>query len=263
MATCTNNHWPSTGAASQCRSHSMSIDSLLSYSLFFNFYRNQNNYRWQLLLFQKCASTCLPLPQLLHPSSIWVRNHLQSLYLNRTLWNHCRKRQLCHEPSKGSIRAISTLKAEPKETECTLSNSFKVQVDSGILDCENGLVCVEDKTSSLGGRCVSLDNKLVADYNEYEEFVSAETHRQACRLPCCWLQHFVRLFERHFWGSKVCRDEGLLWYWPDQCWMRLVQRRLGMFFSQAKKPNRGWKELHWTQCLLRRFKYDCYYNREW
>lgn len=60
-------------------------------------------------------------------------------------------------------------------------------MDSGILNCENGLMCVEDETSSLGGRCVSLDNELVTNYNDYDEFVSAEMHRQLaiCNAADC------------------------------------------------------------------------------
>jgi hypothetical protein len=91
-----------------------------------------------------------------------------------------------YEPSKGSIWT-SIVKAEPEETEYSLSNSFKVQVDSGILDCENGLMCVVDETSSLGGRCVNLNDELATDYSDYEEFVSAKTHRQlaVCTAADC------------------------------------------------------------------------------
>lgn len=38
-------------------------------------------------------------------------------------------------------------------------NAFKVQdsrVDAGILGCRYGEICAEDKTSSIGGRCVNL-----------------------------------------------------------------------------------------------------------
>lgn len=69
------------------------------------------------------------------------------------------------EPSTGSLRAT----AMSKGAECSFLNGFKVQAspDMGIL-CGVGETCVEDKTSSTGGRCVDFA----------QEKVLAEKHRE-------------------------------------------------------------------------------------
>jgi hypothetical protein len=88
-----------------------------------------------------------------------------------------------YTPSKASSGSIrGNVKAKPEETECPFANSFKVQADSGILACEDGLMCVEDYTSSLGGRCAdpttNNEEDLANEYEKYDEFAAAESHRQ-------------------------------------------------------------------------------------
>jgi hypothetical protein len=81
---------------------------------------------------------------------------------------------LSHETS-GSIRAAS----KPQGAECSFLNGFKVQgsnADTGILICGNGETCVEDDTSSAGGRCVLL-----------EEEVAVESHRELVAVACTYL----------------------------------------------------------------------------
>jgi hypothetical protein len=67
---------------------------------------------------------------------------------------------LAYEQS-GSIRAAS----KTKSTECSFVNGFTVQKasDTGILECGMGETCVEDKTSSAGGRCVALEDEALVD----------------------------------------------------------------------------------------------------
>lgn len=73
------------------------------------------------------------------------------------------------EPNTGSLRATAS-----RGAECSFLNGFKVQVtspDIGILCNGVGETCVEDKTSSIGGRCVDLvKEKVIAD--NHRELVS-------------------------------------------------------------------------------------------
>lgn len=61
----------------------------------------------------------------------------------------------------GSIRAASKMRS----TECSFANGFAVQraSDTGILECGMVETCVEDKTSSAGGRCVALEDEALVD----------------------------------------------------------------------------------------------------
>eukprot|EP00956_Cyclotella_meneghiniana_P016966 scaffold27336_cov35-Cyclotella_meneghiniana.AAC.2 len=62
---------------------------------------------------------------------------------------------LKNENKQGSIRASAT-----ENKECTVNGVEEVDVqemseDVGILSCDTGELCLEDSTSSLGGRCFS------------------------------------------------------------------------------------------------------------
>ena len=67
----------------------------------------------------------------------------------------------------GSIRAAK----KPKGTECSFVNGFKANqfTDTGILGCSLGEICIEDQTSSAGGRCVKED-----------AFVDVHRHLETC-----------------------------------------------------------------------------------
>lgn len=62
----------------------------------------------------------------------------------------------------GSIRAVSTAN---KGAECSFVNGFKVQQrpDMGILACAPEETCVEDSSSSAGGRCVVLEDEFAIE----------------------------------------------------------------------------------------------------
>eukprot|EP00804_Cyclotella_cryptica_P023053 CCRYP_000314-RA/>CCRYP_000314-RA protein AED:0.02 eAED:0.02 QI:17/0.5/0.4/1/0.75/0.6/5/247/213 len=80
---------------------------------------------------------------------------------------------LAHDHSKAHF-----LRAAPKNdgAECSFVNAFKVHagVDTGILECNVEETCIEDNTSTLGGRCFMLDK---------EEFVDMEIPHTASDSP--------------------------------------------------------------------------------
>jgi hypothetical protein len=87
------------------------------------------------------------------------------------------------EPNTGSLRATATSRG----AECSFLNGFKVQAspDMGIL-CSVGETCVEDKTSSTGGRCVDFaKEKAIAE--KHRELADCEflngTQGTKCDLP--------------------------------------------------------------------------------
>jgi hypothetical protein len=59
-----------------------------------------------------------------------------------------------------------------KGKECTFLNSFNEFVDraadAGILNCDIGKTCVEDSTSSMGGRCVEILDEAAYEEAYYE-----------------------------------------------------------------------------------------------
>ena len=59
-----------------------------------------------------------------------------------------------HENSKGSVRTAAKIQG----VECAYVNGVTVRkpVDVGVLSCGVGKVCVEDSTSTMGGRCETL-----------------------------------------------------------------------------------------------------------
>ena len=68
-----------------------------------------------------------------------------------------------HENSKGSVRTA----AKKQGVECAYVNGITVRksADVGVLSCSAGQVCVEDSTSTMGGRCeilVSPDDEAAA-----------------------------------------------------------------------------------------------------
>lgn len=75
-----------------------------------------------------------------------------------------------------SLATTSTMRG----SECSFVNSFKAKpasahrnanyprVDTGILNCPTAQTCVEDSTSSMGGRCISLFDHGDQDDNVYE-----------------------------------------------------------------------------------------------
>ena len=69
-----------------------------------------------------------------------------------------------HENSKGSIQKA----AKKQNVECAFVDSVGVRksgADVGLLSCGAGKVCVEDSTSTMGGRCevlVSADDAAAA-----------------------------------------------------------------------------------------------------
>ena len=72
-------------------------------------------------------------------------------------------------PSHQAVASINlaydNAKAETKENECLLENVLKDgHADIGVLGCGYGKVCVEDNTSSAGGRCIKL--KYATDFAE-------------------------------------------------------------------------------------------------
>lgn len=68
--------------------------------------------------------------------------------------------------SSGFIRATATVK---NGSECSFTNGFVAQdshLDAGVLGCGMGETCVEDSSSSLGGRCIeSRQRQLGAPEN--------------------------------------------------------------------------------------------------
>ena len=74
-----------------------------------------------------------------------------------------------HENSKGSVRTA----AKKQGVECAFVDSVTVRksVDVGVLSCSAGKVCVEDSTSTMGGRCeilVSPDDEAAALEPQHE-----------------------------------------------------------------------------------------------
>ena len=61
-----------------------------------------------------------------------------------------------HENSKRSVRTSP----KKQNVECAFVNSLSVQksTDVGVLSCGAGEVCVEDSTSTMGGRCKILES---------------------------------------------------------------------------------------------------------
>jgi hypothetical protein len=60
--------------------------------------------------------------------------------------------------------------------ECSFANDVKAElsdVDTGVLVCSIGEKCIEDKSSSVGGRCITIHPRIVA-----------ENHRQLTAIPC-------------------------------------------------------------------------------
>ena len=75
-----------------------------------------------------------------------------------------------HENNQGIIGTSAT-----ENKECTFANEVNIRKkssDVGILSCDMGDLCVEDFTSSLGGRCVSVSSVPVA--------LGAQPERQLC-----------------------------------------------------------------------------------
>ena len=75
-----------------------------------------------------------------------------------------------HENNQGIIGTSAT-----ENKECTFANEVNIRKkssDVGILSCDMGDLCVEDFTSSLGGRCVSVSSVPVA--------LGAQAERQLC-----------------------------------------------------------------------------------
>jgi hypothetical protein len=69
------------------------------------------------------------------------------------------------DSSSGSIRG-AVIKSQG--TECSFANGFKAQehqTDMGILNCGTGLICVEDESSSKGGRCTTAVTGEVAKHH--------------------------------------------------------------------------------------------------
>jgi hypothetical protein len=67
--------------------------------------------------------------------------------------------------SSGSIRGG----AKTQGDECSFVNAFKVQgslADPGILGCGYGMTCIEDKTSSIGGRCMNLKGEVIEAHRQ-------------------------------------------------------------------------------------------------
>lgn len=79
--------------------------------------------------------------------------------------------------SSNKVAASTTLpsdhastRTKRKSTECLFEKGFKFDyikfdynnADIGVLSCGYGSVCVEDNTSSIGGRCIKI--KYVGDY---------------------------------------------------------------------------------------------------
>ncbi|KAL7521813.1 hypothetical protein ACHAWX_006502 [Stephanocyclus meneghinianus] len=63
-----------------------------------------------------------------------------------------------HQPARDSLSVPSP--ANATGNECSIVNSFGFQVtevDTGILGCGAHDICVEDPTSTMGGRCIALD----------------------------------------------------------------------------------------------------------
>jgi hypothetical protein len=86
---------------------------------------------------------------------------------------------------KGPLSAAGSVtnNQAAKGTECTFVNSFSQfaqAADAGILDCPASFSCVEDGTSSLGGRCVEIFDE--ASYTEAYYAHQSSTHR---RLATC------------------------------------------------------------------------------
>lgn len=92
--------------------------------------------------------------------------------------------------SSGSIRATA------RRNECSFIHGFDAaqvdSVDRGILGCDNGMICIQDETSSMGGRCVALGDSVVT---------SAHMHRELS-TPCTFADNTA--------GTKCEGDDACL-----------------------------------------------------
>jgi hypothetical protein len=108
-----------------------------------------------------------------------------------------------------------------KGTECTFVNSFSQfakAADAGILNCPSSFSCVEDETSTLGGRCVEVFDE--ASYTESYYAHQSSTHRnlatctfangtsgQKCvGLMACLGQYYAEVACGSCNGKKSCRN---------------------------------------------------------
>ena len=109
----------------------------------------------------------------------------------------------------GSIRAAR----KTRGTECSFVNAFKVDktlVDTGILECGSGLTCVEDETSSLGGRCnVLMDmetniesRRLLVDCT----FSDGTTGTKCVGANACTGSDITKIGCGSCLGDQSCRD---------------------------------------------------------
>jgi hypothetical protein len=88
--------------------------------------------------------------------------------------------------STGSVRGATV-----KGPECSLVDSLEAQLeaetadadsDVGILGCDEAKVCLENATSSLGGRCFDFKDEELA--NEYDELTAVDSrHRELANNP--------------------------------------------------------------------------------
>ena len=78
-----------------------------------------------------------------------------------------------HENSKGSVSAA----AKKQDVECAFVDRIAVQksADVGVLSCGVGKVCVEDSTSTVGGRC-----KLLASADDEAAALEPQRERELC-----------------------------------------------------------------------------------
>ena len=78
-----------------------------------------------------------------------------------------------HGNSKGSVRTA----AKKQGVECAIVDSFAVQksVDVGVLSCSAGELCVEDPTSTVGGRC-----KVLASTDDEAAALEPQRERELC-----------------------------------------------------------------------------------
>jgi hypothetical protein len=77
--------------------------------------------------------------------------------------------------SNGSLQDSTTAKAK-EGAECSFANDVKAKLydaDTGVLVCGIGETCIEDKLSSVGGRCIIIHPRT-----------AAENHRQLTAISC-------------------------------------------------------------------------------
>ena len=126
-----------------------------------------------------------------------------------------------HENSKGSVRTA----AKKKGVGCAFKGGIAIwkSADVGVLSCGVGEVCVEDSTSTLGGRCEVLVNDGAADLEPQRERELCEkcVGSSACQgvdqskigcgscmgtSACGWLASDVTI------GANSCRGEYACFY---------------------------------------------------